>query len=147
MECLNMPHFLFFLLFEYLALAHGKTTFIDNFGDGSLVYGHESSVKSFAKLSSEVVSPLPSQFTICSAINIQTITTMQPFFQVSNWNNVMHLNLFFCNKLFSLFTSAHKYWELTPNIYKQLIWHIAFGNWKWEILKITQIHEKRNILR
>ena len=89
MECLNMPHFLFYLLFEYLALAHGKTTFIDNFGDGSLVYGHESSVKSFAKLSSEVVSPLPSQFTICSAINIQTITTMQPFFQVSNWNNVL----------------------------------------------------------
>ena len=59
-----------------------ETFFIDNFGDGSLTYGLESAVTSYAELDADSSGNLPSHFTICSAINIQAITTIQSFIQV-----------------------------------------------------------------
>ena len=57
---------------------------LTNFGDGRPVYGVESLMEHYVVLSEDPRGDLPVEFSICSSVLIQYVTTNQYFYQLYN---------------------------------------------------------------
>ena len=74
---------IFITKFLFVSIVKSKEIpYFSNFNKGNLIFGEESKIPDFVTLAEDPISNLPNDFTICSSLYIEFMTTKNNFIEI-----------------------------------------------------------------